>query len=208
MPPCPCCSNHTELLSGGCDRSRFLYFPLCQLVCFSIAVSQLLCLAFMGFKCMPLLQIQKHSGSVRAHSHRAKDKTERFHTEGHQSSHTQKILVLKNFSWTGREGQERSQRKDYLCSCTQKIQCGWKPTIFLLAWIHAHLHALQKKDFFVLSLALCKCSWCEALCVVVFSDNIYSYKVTLHSPALTDLFPRMPGVTPKLTLQPELIIAK
>lgn len=75
MPSCPCCSNHTKLFSGGWDRSRFLYCPLCLLACFSIAVSQLLRAAFIGFKHMPLLQIQKHSGSVRAHSHQAKDNT-------------------------------------------------------------------------------------------------------------------------------------
>lgn len=75
MPSCPCCSNHTKLVSGGCDRSRFLYFPLCLLVCFSIAVPQLLRLAFIDFKHTPLLQIQKHGGSVQAHSHQPKDKT-------------------------------------------------------------------------------------------------------------------------------------
>lgn len=90
MPSRPCCSSHTELFSGGWDGRRFLYFPLCLLVCFSIAVSQLLCLAFIGFKHMPLRQIQKHSGSVGVHARQAKDTTERFRTRVHQSSHTQK----------------------------------------------------------------------------------------------------------------------
>lgn len=127
-----------------------------------------------------------------------------------QNGFTQKgikaVTHKKYLSWKtflGQVGKYTKEVKEIFPVAHRRHNVAENPQFFFLHGFILIFMPLRRKIFFVLSLALCKCSWC----VVVFSDNIYSYKVTLHSPALTDLFPRMPGVTPKLTLQPELIIA-